>query len=231
MMKESLTHSAPLGRDTTPQLPLWLKIAYSAFLAVLVPVYWWHYGPTNFLYFCDVALFLAAWALWRESRLAASMAAVGILIPQLFWCLDFGYQWVRSLGGAETGGMTGYMFDSARPLYLRGLSLFHGWLPFLLLFLVARLGYDGRALKWWTGIAWGLCLVSYFLLPPAGAVLDDPNLPRNINYVQGLNDAKPQTLLPPPLYLILWMAALLILIYVPTHWFLKRRYGNRAALA
>ena len=42
----------------SPRIPLWLKIAYTAFLAVMVPVYWANYGPTNFLYFCDVALLL-----------------------------------------------------------------------------------------------------------------------------------------------------------------------------
>ena len=47
----SLPHSP--GR-----VPLWLKLAYTAFMAILVPVYLYYYGPTNFLYFCDVALFL-----------------------------------------------------------------------------------------------------------------------------------------------------------------------------
>jgi hypothetical protein len=42
------------------RLPLALKLVYTAFMAVLVPVYWHYYGPTNFLYFCDVALFLTA---------------------------------------------------------------------------------------------------------------------------------------------------------------------------
>ena len=34
-------------------IPLWLKLAYTAFMAVLVPLYLRNYGPTNFLYFCD----------------------------------------------------------------------------------------------------------------------------------------------------------------------------------
>jgi hypothetical protein len=34
---------------STKRLPLWFKLAYSAFMAVLVPVYWHYYGPTNFL--------------------------------------------------------------------------------------------------------------------------------------------------------------------------------------
>ena len=44
---------------TSPEagrVPLWLKLAYSALIAVWVPVYLYYYGPTNFLYFCDTAL-------------------------------------------------------------------------------------------------------------------------------------------------------------------------------
>jgi TRAP-type C4-dicarboxylate transport system permease small subunit len=113
--------------------------------------------------------------------------------------------------------MTSYMFDAHRSLFLRGLSLFHGWLPFLLCYLVFRLGYDRRALKVWTGLACGLCLVAFFLLPPAGATLADPKWPRNVNYVFGLNDAHPQMWMPPGLYLVVWILALFTLAYVPTH--------------
>ncbi len=42
--------------------------------------------------------------------------------------------------------MTDYMFKHENSLFLRGLSLFHGWLPFLLVYLVWKLGYDRRAL-------------------------------------------------------------------------------------
>lgn len=54
----SSTQPGPAATSTR-RLPLWLKLADTAFMAVLVPVYWTQYGPTNFLYFCDVALFLA----------------------------------------------------------------------------------------------------------------------------------------------------------------------------
>ena len=40
------------------RIPQTVKIAYSAFAAVLVPYYLQTYGPTNFLYFCDVAVLL-----------------------------------------------------------------------------------------------------------------------------------------------------------------------------
>ena len=205
------------------RVPVWLKWAYTAFMLVLVPVYWANYGPSNFLYFCDVALFLTLFAVWTDNALLASMSAVGILVPQFFWCVDFGGE---LLGGHMTG-MTSYMFDAQRPLFLRGLSLFHGWLPFLLCYLVFRLGYDRRALKLWTGLACGLSLVAFFLLPPGGATLADPKLPRNVNYVFGLNNAHPQTWLPPGLYLAVWILALFALAYVPTHLVLSKLTAAR----
>ena len=144
------------------RVPLWLKIAYSAYVAVLVPVYWHYYGPTNFLYFCDVALILTLIAIWPENALLISMSAVGILVPQLVWVVDF----LAGLAGFSLIGMTDYMFDSTHSLFLRVLSLFHGWLPFLLVYLIWRTGYDRRAFWCWTVFAWALLLVCFFLMPP-----------------------------------------------------------------
>jgi len=53
--------------DRSHKIPLWLKIVYSAFVAVLVPFYWFTYSPWNFLFFCDIALLLGALALWTET--------------------------------------------------------------------------------------------------------------------------------------------------------------------
>jgi hypothetical protein len=201
--------------------PLWLKIAFTAFMAVLVPVYWHQYGWTNFLYFCDLALFLTLVGLWRENRLLISMASVGIILPQLLWCGDFA---AMAIGGKGLG-LTAYMFDEKRSLFLRGLSFFHGWLPWLLIYAVRKIGYDRRALWAWTGLAWAACVFSFFCLPAAGTVMADPKIPVNINYVWGMNDAKPQEIMPAGLYLVAWMAALLAIIYVPTH-FLLRWWGR-----
>ncbi len=203
------------------RLPLWLKLAFTAFMAVLIPVYLRDYGPTNFLYFCDIALLITLYAVWTESALAVSMAAVGILIPQVLWCLDFVWQIF-----APHEGMTAYMFDAHKSLFLRGLSFFHGWLPFLLVYLVGRLGYDRRALKAWTVLGWALCLIAYFLLPPAGAGLPDPNTPVNVNYVFGMDDAHPQTWMPQALYLPVFMLALFLVAYVPAHLILRRLFGH-----
>ena len=218
MKSETIQIIASVPSTAPNRIPLWLKTAYTAFLAVMIPVYWINYGPTNFLYFCDIALLLTLVGIWREDALLISLPAVGILLPQALWCVDFLVQ----LCGGRITGMTGYMFEEHRSLFLRGLSLFHGWLPFLLIYLVRKTGYDRRAFAGWTIITVALCLIAYFLLPEAGAVLADPKIPRNINYVFGMDDAKPQELLPAPVYLAAWITALIGIIFVPTHFLLKK---------
>src|ERR1044072_356834 len=109
----------PRRTAMTHRLPLAFKLAYTAFVAVLIPVYWYYYGPTNFLYFCDVALIVSLVGIWLESSLLISMCAVGILIPQALWVLDF----AAGVFGFQITGMTAYMFNSGNSLFLRGLSL------------------------------------------------------------------------------------------------------------
>jgi hypothetical protein len=175
------------------QIPWAIKLAFTGFMAVPVPVYLAEYGPTNFLYFCDLALFLTLAAVWLENRLLASMAAVGIILSQIvLWCGDF----VAHLMGIKFIGITDYMFDGHRSLFLRGLSFFHGWLPFLFLFLVARLGYDRRALFAWTGVAWSAIIFSYFCLPGPGAKLANPLARVNVDYVHGFSDTVTQARMP-----------------------------------
>jgi len=43
-----------------------------------------------------------------------------------------------------------------------------------------------------------------------------------VNYVFGLDDARPQTWLPQPLYLCVWVLALFVLTYLPAHLVLRR---------
>lgn len=205
------------AHTTATQLPLALKILYTAFVAVLIPFYLKAYGPTNFLYFCDVALLMTVAAVWLESSLLASMAAVGILMPQTLWVIDF----LGSAIGHPITGMTEYMFNENLSLFARGLSFFHFWLPFLLAWLVWRLGYDRRALLGWTLLAWGLQLVCFFAMPAPPTRVDDPNLPVNINYVYGFSDAAPQPWMPPGAFLALMMAGLPLLFFLPTHLFLN----------
>jgi hypothetical protein len=87
------TTSTPSVAPAARHIPLWLKLAYTAFMAVLVPVYLRNYGPTNFLYFCDLALIIALIitlvGIWIESPLLVSICAVGVIASQTLWVIDF----------------------------------------------------------------------------------------------------------------------------------------------
>jgi hypothetical protein len=200
------------------KLPLVFKIVYSAFVAVLVPVYWRAYGPTNFLYFCDMALLLTLVGIWRESVLLVSMCCAGILLPQLFWLVDFLFH----LLGFSLTGLTGYMFRPSIPVLARGLSLFHGWLPLVLIWLLGRLGYDKRAFKAWGILATALVVVSYLFLPGLGARPANPNAPVNVNYVYGFSDKEPQHWMNQNLYVAVYLAALWGIVFFPIHMLLRK---------
>ncbi len=194
------------------RIPLLVKLLYTAFVAVLVPFYWQSYGPTNFLYFCDVALLITVPALWLESPLLASAPLVGILLPQLLWMVDF----LAEACGYTLTGTTAYMFNETIPRFTRGLSFFHFWLPIFLVWLVVRLGYDGRAFILWTVLAWIILAVCYFFLPGPDPARPK-NLPVNINYVFGFSDDKPQDLMDSDLYFTLLMVFFPVGIFLPTH--------------
>jgi hypothetical protein len=190
------------------EIPLWLKICYTIFVVVLVPVYWKNYGPGNFLWFSDIALLTTTLALWLENSLLASMMAVSVVLLELAWNIDFFVALVR---GASITGLSGYMFDSKISLPLRALSLFHVPIPIILIWLVYRLGYDTRALSFQTLVAWIVLPSSYLLTTPA----------ENVNWVRGFG-RNPQTLMPAPIYLGLLMLLLPVIIYLPTHLLLKK---------
>jgi len=183
-------------------IALGIKIAYTLFLAVLVPVYWAHYGPRNFLWLSDIALLGAGAALWLENPLLASMMMLAVFLPECAWNLDF---FGRLLTGHRMFGMSAYMFERARPRFIRALSLFHVPLPVGLVWLVHRLGYDRRA---WLGqslLALVVLPVTYWLTDPA----------ENVNWVHGLG--APQRRLPPWLYLALLIVAFALVLYLPPH--------------
>lgn len=199
-----------------------VKCLYTAYMAVLIPVYWKTYGPTNFLYFCDIALIMTLFALWLESALLVSAAAVGIVLPQALWAIDF----IATGIGWPLSGMTGYMYDDALPVHARFLSFFHFWLPFFLLWLLRHTGYDPKGLPLWTVIALVAVYICYFFLPAPPAPANNPGLPVNVNYVYGFSDQAAQTWMPPLVWFFLLQAMLVGLIFLPSHWLLKRLYHH-----
>ncbi|MGD0462946.1 MAG: membrane-associated protein [Tepidisphaeraceae bacterium] len=199
---------------STGHIAPWIKIVYTLYVCVLVPIYLLHYPPSNFLWFSDIALLTTVVALWLESSLLASMMALAILLPELVWNINF---FLRLIFGIEGIGLSTYMFDPHIPLYVRALSLFHVVLPVLLVWMVYRLGYDRRALIAQT-------LMAVVVLPVTYAVTDPAD---NINWVFGPGN-KPQHYLPPLLYLALLMIFFPLVIYLPARWILSRLFKSAA---
>ncbi|MGH8717683.1 MAG: hypothetical protein ACREV0_01890 [Burkholderiales bacterium] len=192
-------------------IPLWIKLVYTIFVVIIVIVYAVKYPPSNFLWFSDIALLVTVPALWFESSLLASMMTLAVLLPEVLWNVGFFGQLAT---GNRMGGLADYMFDPTKPLYLRALSLFHVFLPVLLVWMVARLGYASDALLAATVLAWIIFPLTYWIADPT----------ENVNWVHGLG-GELQKRLPPLFYLGLLMAAIPLLIYLPTHFLLLGLFG------
>ena len=131
------------------------------------------------------------------------MQAVSVALLELVWIVDF---LIRLTTGYRLVGIADYMFHADKPLLVRALSLFHVLLPFMLVWLVYRLGYDRNAWMAQTVLAWVVLLLCFFCTEPS----------KNINWVFGFGK-QPQTLIPPGIYLVLLMAAFPVCVYLPTH--------------
>jgi hypothetical protein len=202
----------------TMRVPAWLKILWTIWVVVWVPLYWQHYGAQNLLYFCDLGNFFIAAALWWESPLLFSWQATGLLLFQSLYTIDL---LGAVLSGRHVIGGTEFMFDNGVPLYLRLLSLFHLVTPPLLLWAIWRLGYDKRGWKYQTLTAWVVVPINYIWRPQF-----------DINWARG-PFFQEQHVLPGWAYLLGYLIVIPLLVYWPTHlalqWWTSR--GDRAAAA
>lgn len=178
--------------------------------------------PLTLLWFCNIALLLTTAGVWLESKLLISMQAVGSVWWMLLWGIDFLIHFLPGIDRTPVPlGQANYMFDSRLSLFSRGLSLYHAWLPIVLLFALWRLGYDRRAVYVQTLLAWVLLLLSYALTQgihgPAG----------NLNLVYGLSETEPQHWVSPEAWLILTMLFCPIAWYAPTHLALRHLFRAR----
>ncbi|NGX31424.1 MAG: hypothetical protein K940chlam8_00792, partial [Chlamydiae bacterium] len=155
------------------KIPCYTKWLFAVFMAVFIPGYWIGHGPSNFLWFSDIVLFLAFFATLFESRFLASMAAAGGFIFLSLWNVDFVFTLFTYLFDIKLAGFTAYIFNSESSVWLRTLSLFHVALPFLLLWLIYRLGYHKRAWIFQTAFFGTVILVTWLVTDPS----------RNINVV------------------------------------------------
>ena len=186
-------------------IPFWLQLLATLCLLVIVVVYARHYPLSNFLWFSNIGMLGTVLALWLESSLLASMMAVGGLLPAVAWNLSY---FGQLLTGRGMAGLTDYMFDERLPRYLRALSLYHVFMPVLLLWLVLRLGYDPRAVPAQTLLMWLVLGLTWWVGP------ED-----NVNFVRGPR-RQGHSRLHPLLYLGLLMLAMPLLLLVPTHFLL-----------
>ena len=189
------------------EIQLWLKLACTIVIAFIIAVNTKQYGLENLIWFSDIALIVTVVALWLESSLLASMMALAVIALDVLWNIDF---FIGLIVGRSLIGLTGYMFDRKISVPMRAVSLFHIWLPLLLLWVVYKLGYDGRAFGAQTLLAWIVLPLSYLLTKPAS----------NINWVHGLGE-KPQQRMHPLVYLVLLMIAFPVIVYLPAHLLLR----------
>lgn len=190
---------------------LFWKAGYTAFVVLVCVVWLRHYGARNFLWFSDIAFIGAVPALWLESRTLASVLAVAVLLPEIFWNVDFVG---RLLLRRRITGLTDYMFEPERSRLLRGLSLFHVPLPLVLLWMVDAYGYDPKV-----GLV-GAIILAAVVLPWSRAV-STPE--RNINWTYGLGAAGSR--LAPSTYMALLFAGFVILVFIPTHYLLRATFA------
>jgi hypothetical protein len=174
-------------------IPRWFKLAYLIFVAVLVPAYLLEYSWVNLLWFSNLALIGGLLAAWFENRRVASMMLVAVLLPEAVWIADFLGSLL--LVGTTPFGFVSYMYDAEIALFVRLLSLYHLLLPFVLLWLVWRLGYDPMAWRLWIPIGFSVVVLSFLLSRPE----------RNVNFVWGTGGG-PQSWMPP----LAWLALVLI---------------------
>jgi hypothetical protein len=196
------------------RIPLWLKIGWTAWTALWAVAYALHHGPENFLWFCDLANFAIAAALWIESPLLLSWQAVSVLLVQILYLVDVA---VRFFLGFYPIGATKFMFDEKIPVEIRLLSLcMHVGTPPVLLWCLGRLGYDRRALPLQVATAAVVLGVSWFGGPD-----------RNVNWSWGPL-FRAQQVVAPVLYLPVAVVGYTILLYLPAHFFFSRIWPRRA---
>ncbi|MGA7913593.1 MAG: hypothetical protein WCA00_00050 [Candidatus Acidiferrales bacterium] len=194
------------ARGKIPDGVRWLAILW---LLVWFPVYWHAWGAGNFLHLCDVAVILTCIGLWTNNALLLSSQAISSVVIDALWTMDVA-AWLlfrqHFVGGTE------YLFDATTPLWVRLLSLFHIAMPFILLWSLRRMGYDRRGFALQAAIALPLVIASRFVTPD-----------KNLNFAQTAPFFHRQ-LGPAPVHVAITYLAVVLGVYLPTHFVFARLY-------
>lgn len=183
-------------------------------LVIWLPAYLLNYGPAVFINLCDIAVMLTCVGLWTGNALLISSQAVSSLLIDLTWNVDLV---LRAITGRHFVGGTEYMWDAKYPVWLRLLSLFHIWLPVVLVVALRRLGYDRRAFKLQSAIGLAVLIASRLLTGPSenqNFAWRDPFFDRSWG--------------PAPLHLALLGGVLVTAVYWPLHRLLARMFAAQS---
>ena len=125
----------------------------------------------------------------------------------LLWAVDVAGR--LALGRHLFGG-TEYMWNAQVPLFVRLLSLFHLFLPVVLVLALRRTGYHHRGLALQIAVTAPLLLASRLLATGKNLnyAFSDPLLHRQWG--------------PAPLHLLSMLVGITLVVYLPTHLVLRR---------
>ncbi len=186
-----------------------LRISALVWLLIWIPSYWRTWGASNFLQLCDVSVILTCVGLLANNGLLLSSQAVVSPLVDLAWMVDAGSQLFRH---RLTGG-TDYLFASQYSLAVRLESLFHVVLPFLLIWVVYRAGYDSRGLVLQSVITAMAFAASRFTTPA-----------KNMNFAFADPFFRRQWG-PPAMHVTVSVLFMILLVYLPTHILLRRFFS------
>ncbi|MEX0940204.1 MAG: hypothetical protein WDZ41_02500 [Candidatus Babeliales bacterium] len=190
-----------------------IKILFTFFMMILVPVYWQYYGLQNFLWLSDIGLFITLFALWFESSLLISIAVLAVMPVEITWNVDF---FLQLLTGYSIFGIAHYMFDPALPLFLKILSLFHLVMPILWIWYLLKWGYHKQSLVFSTILFWIVLLLTYLF----------SNSHKNINWVF-MPEIDNWQWMPSLAWLAILMISVPLLIFWPLHNCLKNFFSQK----
>lgn len=190
----------------------WRILSYFAgiFLIVLIPTYLCYYGPQNFLWLSDIGLFLTCLALWLHSPLLMSMAAVGVMVLELIWCVGF---FSELFFNFHVITLADYMFNPVYPIALRAISLFHVVTPVIWFFYLKQFGYRSRAIYYFIILYWCDLLLACLLTNPS----------ENINWVF-MPEFLGLKFINSNVWLIILAIGFPLMIFWPTHLVYKKYF-------
>ncbi len=188
--------------DSANPFPAWARWTALIWLGVWLTIYLKFWGPTTFLFLCDIAVILTCIGLFTGNALLLSSQAVSSIVVDTAWLIDIA---TKLIFNRHLIGGTDYFFDPNYPLWVRLFSLFHVAMPFVLIYAVRRTGYDRRALRLQFVIAAVAMIASRFA---------DPY--KNINFIFA-DPIVHRQWGPAPIHVAAMLAGLTIVIYIPAH--------------